>query len=184
MRPFVRAAALIALFVFAPRLRAQATPEQVVQRYFDTFKAGDFAANAAMMDPAALDELKQGIVAAASIPGAAEDPEFQANFGVRSLDELKAMPPQLLYQRMLTTVLGQGEMRELLGGSQVSVLGHVMEGDTAHVVYRMRMNALGVNLDQVQVAPLRQVGGEWRVLLTGSFAGMISAMSQAGMEEH
>ena len=40
-------------------LAAQDTPEQVVQRYFDTFRAGDYAGNAALMHPEALDELKK-----------------------------------------------------------------------------------------------------------------------------
>jgi hypothetical protein len=62
------------------------------------------------------------------------------------------------------------------------VLGHVLEGDTAHVVYRMSMDVMGNKIDQVQVAPVRRVDGQWRVLLTGSFAAMINAMPAAGIE--
>ena len=65
--------------------------------------------------------------------------------------------------------------------SVVTVLGHVMEGDsTAHVVYRMRMSlGEGMQMDQVQVAPLKRADGEWRVLLTGSLAGMMGGMGAA-----
>ena len=38
---------LAALVVLAPGLAAQETPEQVVERYYQTFRTGDFAATIA-----------------------------------------------------------------------------------------------------------------------------------------
>lgn len=177
---------LVAGLLLAPiALAAQETPEQVVQRYFDTFKSGDFAANAVMMDPAALAELKTTMVGLADATGVAAD-ETQAHlretFGVQNTAELRALEPATLYERMLRSVLGQGDMREILSAARVNALGHVLEGDTAHVVYRMSMQVMGNSIDQVQVAPVRRVDGRWRVLLTGSFAAMINAMPAAGIE--
>ena len=177
---------LVAGLLLAPMVSAaQETPEQVVQRYFDTFKSGDFAANAAMMDPAALAELKTAMVGVADATGVSAD-ETQAHlretFGVQNTAELRALEPAVLYERMLRSVLGQGEMREVLSAARVNALGHVLEGDTAHVVYRMSMQVMGNSIDQVQVAPVRRVDGQWRVLLTGSFAAMINAMPAAGIE--
>ena len=68
-----------------------------------------------------------------------------------------------------------------MSGAQTTVLGHVMEGDSlAHVVYRMRMSVGEMSVDQVQVAPVKQSNGQWRVLLTGTFAGMMNAVPRAG----
>jgi hypothetical protein len=177
---------LVAGLLMAPMaLAAQDTPEQVVQRYFDTFKNDDFAANAAMMDPAALAELKTTMVGLADATGVATN-ETQAHlretFGVQNTAELRALEPAMLYERMLRSVLGQGDVRELLSAARVNALGHVLEGDTAHVVYRMSMEVMGNKVDQVQVSPVRRVDGQWRVLLTGSFASMITAMPAAGIE--
>ncbi len=178
---------LVAGLLLAPMttLAAQETPEQVVQRYFDTFKSGDFAANAVMMDPAALAELKTTMVGLADATGVSADDtqaHLRETFGVQNTAELRALEPAMLYERMLRSVLGQGDVREVLSAARVNVLGHVLEGDTAHVVYRMSMDVMGNKIDQVQVSPVRRVDGQWRVLLTGSFAAMINAMPAAGIE--
>ncbi|HEX6373995.1 MAG TPA: hypothetical protein VF006_34015 [Longimicrobium sp.] len=168
--------ALLLLCVCASRAAAQDTPEAVVQRYYETFKNGDFAGNAALMHPDALEELKTTLTGMAALPGATEDLEFREMFGVSSIEEMRALPAPVLFERVLRNQL-EGEMRAILASTQVTILGHVMEGDTtAHVVYRMRMDFGGQTLDQVQVIPLERASGEWRVLLTGSLAGMMGSM--------
>lgn len=177
MKTMLRVLPALALLAFAPALAAQETPEQVLQRYYDTFRAGDYAANAALMHPDALEDMREMLLGLTAAPGATDDPEFQEMFGVRTADELRALPQTELFARMLRSQLDNPDMREILGNAQVTVLGHVMEGDsTAHVVYRMKMNFQGIEMDQVQVAPLRRAEGQWRVLLTGNLAGMMGAM--------
>ncbi|HEU4880615.1 MAG TPA: hypothetical protein VFT45_00180 [Longimicrobium sp.] len=167
---------LLAVCALPLRAAAQDTPEAVAQRYYETFRNGDFAGNAALMHPAALEELKTTLTGLAAMPGATEDAEFREMFGVSSIEELRALPAPVLFERVLRNQL-EGEMRAILASTEVTILGHVMEGDsTAHVVYRMRMNFGGQSLDQVQVMPLQRSGNEWRVLLTGSLAGMMNSM--------
>ena len=147
---------LLALFALPVHAAAQDTPEQVVQRYYQTFQSGDYAANAALMHPGALEELKTTVTGMAALPGATEEPEFREMFGVQTLEELRALPAQVLFERVLRNQL-EGEMRAILASTEVTILGHVMEGDTtAHVVYRMRMNFGAQSLDQVQVMPLQR----------------------------
>lgn len=179
--PRVRAAlVLLAACALPARAAAQETPEQVVQRYYQTFQSGDYAANAALMHPGALEELKNTLTAMAALPGATEEPEFREMFGVNTLEEMRALPAPVLFERVLRNQL-EGELRAILATAQVNVLGHVMEGDsTAHVVYRLRMEFGGQTMDQVQVVPLERVDGQWRVLLTGSLAGMMNAMPGGG----
>jgi hypothetical protein len=179
--PRVRCALLLlALCAFPAGAAAQDTPEQVVQRYYATFQSGDYAANAALMHPGALEELKTTLTGMAALPGATEEPEFREMFGVSTLEEMRALPAQVLFERVLRNQL-EGELRAILASAQVNVLGHVLEGDsTAHVVYRMRMEFGGQTMDQVQVVPLERVDGQWRVLLTGSLAGMMNAMPGGG----
>ncbi|HEX2211097.1 MAG TPA: hypothetical protein VHG93_25665 [Longimicrobium sp.] len=178
MKTIWRAAAtlFLALAALPAAAAAQDTPEAVVQRYYETFRSGDYAANAELMHPGALEELKTTLTGLAAMPGATEEPEFREMFGVNTLEELRALPAQTLFERVLRNQL-EGEMRAVLASSEVNVLGHVLEGEnTAHVVYRMRMNFGGQSLDQVQVIPLERVDGRWRVLLTGSLAGMMNSM--------
>jgi predicted RNase H-like nuclease len=166
-----------AVLAFAPGLAAQDTPEQVVQRYFDSFRTGDYAANVALMHPEALQSMKETMSGLAALPGAAEEPEFREMFGVSTLQEFNQLSPAVLMERILRYQLRDEDMREILSSSRTTVLGHVMEGDSlAHVVYRMRMSIGEMEMDQVQVAPLKRADGQWRVLLTGSLAGMMNAV--------
>lgn len=168
---------MAALLALAPGLMAQETPGQVVQRYFDTFRTADYATNVALMHPEALASMKETMSGLASLPGAVEDPQFKAMFGVSTMDEFNRLTPSAMFERVLRSQLEQPEIREMLSSAQTTVLGHVMEGDSvAHVVYRMRMGVGEMSVDQVQVAPLKRADGQWRVLLTGSFAGMMNAV--------
>lgn len=178
VRKLLRAAGglMAALVMSAHGLAAQESPEQVMERYYDTFRTGDYAANVALMHPEALQSMKETLAGLAAMPGAEEAPEFAQMFGVSSIEEFNQLAPAALFERILRAQLEQPEMREVLSNAQVNVLGHVMEGDSvAHVVYRMRMGIGEMTVDQVQVAPLKRANGEWRVLLTGSFAGMMNA---------
>lgn len=173
---WMAAAALLASAAALPAA-AQQTPEQVVTAYYETFRSGDYAANAAMMDPAALEELKTTLTRLAEAGGPESADELRTSFGVGSPAELGALPAAELYERMLRATLGNEEMREILGSAEIRVLGHVPEdGDVAHVVYRMRISYGGVDVDQVQVAPLRRTPEGWRVMLTGSIAGMMQGL--------
>lgn len=177
MKTMLRALPALLVLAFAPGLAAQATPEQVVQRYFDSFRTGDYAANVALMHPEALQSMKETMSGLVALPGAAEEPEFQEMFGVSTLAEFNQLDPAVLFERIIRTQLEDPEMREIMSGSQTTVLGHVMEGDSvAHVVYRMRMSIGEMEMDQVQVSPLKRADGEWRMLLTGSLAGMMNAV--------
>ena len=155
---------------------AQATPEETVMAFFETFRTGDYAANAAMMDPAALEQLKATMVGFASLPGAEGDETFGRMFGVKTAEEMRALPAAELYARMLRGTLGADEVREMMSLLQARPLGHVMEGDTAHVVYRMKMSMNGADVEQVQVAPMVRVDGTWKLLLTGTLAGLMPSL--------
>ncbi len=156
---------------------AQTTPEAVVERYYETFRSGDFTANAALMDADALEELKGTVARMVETLGQEGSDGIRATFGVGSAAELRALAPAVLYERMLRATLANDEMRSILAAATIQVLGHVAEGaDVAHVVYRMRMNVGEMEVDQVQIAPLRRTPDGWRVMLTGSLAGMMQGM--------
>lgn len=177
MKMMRRVLPALAVLAFAPALAAQDTPEQVVQRYFDSFRSGDYAGNVALMHPEALLSMKETMTGLIAIPGAADTPEFREMFGVSTMEEFNRMDPAVLMERILRSQLENPEMKEVLSTAQTTVLGHVMEGDSvAHVVYRMRMSIGEMEMDQVQVAPVKRADGQWRVLLTGSLAGMMNAV--------
>ena len=51
-----------------------------------------------------------------------------------------------------------------------------------HLVYRMHTDLDGVSLNRIQVMPLKQHEGAWRVMLSGEIEGMATAMKQQLMQ--
>lgn len=179
IRPAARTAFLLAAFLLVPRLAAaQATPEQAAVSYFATVKAGDWQANAAQMHPQALSSMKAMFVELAALD--TEGVVIGPMLGVRRADELGAMAPPQLYQRVLNMVMTmQPQVREIMEKAVFEPVGHVMEGDTAHIVYRMRMTIEGVDVTQTSVISMRQDAGEWKALLTGDVQNLLAGLRAA-----
>ncbi len=69
---------------------------------------------------------------------------------------------------------------QALATAEMQVLGHLPEGaDTAHVVYRMHMTAMGTPVSRMDVLSFARSGGEWRGLLKGDMAAMANALQRA-----
>jgi len=170
--------ALLALIPLIPRLAAaQQTPEQAAERYFAATKAMDWTATAAMMHPRALQSMKTMFVDLASLDTAGT--VIPPMLGVKA-DELAALPSERVYERVLNMITRmQPQAAELMRGASFDVVGHVMEGDTAHVVYRMKMSVEGAPITQTSVVSFLREGGEWRGLLTGDIQNMISGLRSA-----
>lgn len=174
---------LVAALVLAPAaLAAQETPEQVAERYFDTFRRGDWAGTTQLMHPSALEDFKGAFVRMAEMAGAeAEGDDMEGMFGVRTTADLKALASTELYSRFMTRMGSENELQEMFRQATVQVFGHVMEGaDTAHVVHRLTFEVMGSTMTQVQVMSLRKDGAQWKVLLSADIQTMVNSM-QAGM---
>lgn len=161
--------------------KAQGTPEQAAERYLQTLKAQDWAANAALMDPAELDSMKAAFLdAAASDTSTAGMREI---FNVASVAELRALAPAAVYQRFAANVIGQREgMAQFLAAATFRVMGHVQEADSAWVVYRVSGPAGGAAASQVSLMAVRNVGGAWKARLSDEVRGMLAGLRQAAAQ--
>ena len=67
----------------------------------------------------------------------------------------------------------------MFAGEDVVPVGHVAEGNDAHVVFRLKVAADdGVTITKVQAMSLRRLGPTWRVLLSGEFEGLAAALAR------
>jgi hypothetical protein len=168
-------AVLAAALVIAAPLAAQDTPAQVAERYLATMKTRDWAANATLVHPAELDSLKAAFVDVARSDTSSAG--LRALFNVSTPRELEALPPVQVYQRFVASTVGQqAEMTQFLSSAVFKVLGHVEEGDSAYVVYRVTATASSGPMTQVTVMSLRRVPGGWRTRLTDELRGTIVAL--------
>ena len=139
-----------------------------------------------MTHPRALESFKRMFdeLATFAATGSEGADTFSQMFGVKPA-ELKSMAPARVFEQVLGRVMTQQPgLREMMSGARFDVVGHVMEGDTAHVVYRLNMTAMGAEISQTTVISLQRDGAEWKPLLTGDIenllAGLRTAMKMQG----
>ncbi|HSU16725.1 hypothetical protein [Longimicrobium sp.] len=160
---------------------AQGTPEQVATQYLQTMKAADWAGNAALIHPVEQDSLKAAVLEV--IASDTSTAGLRQVFNVASAAELRALPAQQVYQRFVANTIGtQPGMREMLAAASFTAIGHVDQGDTSYVVYRVTAQAEGNTLSQVTVLSLRRDGGGWKVRLPEELKGMMMGMRQAAAQ--
>lgn len=184
-------AALLAGFLLPAGLAAQdaagqapagppdaSTPEAATLSLVESIRAADYERMSDQMHPAALEELRQLFQPILEAP---EMAEFrQEIFGVSSVDSATALGGREIYETIISFALGSDETTAAAMQSvQADVIGHLMEGDTAHVVYRMNMNVEGIPISQTAVASFREYEGRWLGLLTADIRGMIAGLRQA-----
>ncbi|HEV7587041.1 MAG TPA: hypothetical protein VGO40_02830 [Longimicrobium sp.] len=154
---------------------AQETPEQVAERYLSTMKARDWAANAALVHPEELDSLKAAFVDVAHSDTSSAG--LRALFAVSTARELEALTPVQVYQRFVASTVGeQAEMTQFLASAVFKVLGHVAEGDSVYVVYRVSAIGSAGPMSQVTVMSLRRSGSGWKTRLTDELRGTMVAL--------
>ena len=175
-------AALAALALALPAAAAaQQTPEQGAERYLQTLKAQDWAANSALMDPAELDSMKAAFLDVAGSDTSTAG--LRQLFNVASAAEMRALAPAVVYQRFAANVIGQREgMTQFLAGATFRVMGHVREADTAWVVYRVTGPAGARSASQVSLVAMRNVGGAWKARLSEEVKGMLAGLRTAAEE--
>jgi hypothetical protein len=177
------AAALATLVLAVPSaVVAQGTPEQAAERYLQTLKAQDWAANSALMDPVEMDSMKAAFVDAAAADTSTAG--LRELFNVQSTAEMRALAPAVVYQRFAANVIGQREgMAQFLSSATFRVMGHVQEGDTAWVVYRVSAAVPGnAAASQVSLLALRNVGGTWKARLNEEVRGMLTGLRAAAAQ--
>jgi len=154
---------------------AQETPEQVAERYLSTMKARNWAANAALVHPEELDSIKAAFVDVARSDTSTAG--LRALFNVSTARELEALSPVQVYERFVASTVGQqAEMTQFLASATFKVLGHVAEGDSVYVVYRVSATGAGGPMTQVTVMSLRRSGAGWKTRLTDELRGTIAAL--------
>jgi len=154
---------------------AQETPEQVAERYLSTMKARNWAANAALVHPEELDSIKAAFVDVARSDTSTAG--LRALFNVSTARELEALTPVQVYERFVASTVGQqAEMTQFLASATFKVLGHVAEGDSVYVVYRVSATGAGGPMTQVTVMSLRRSGAGWKTRLTDELRGTIAAL--------
>lgn len=153
------------------------TPEATTVAMVTALKAQDWDASVELMHPEALEELRGLFL---PILQHAETAEVRGMFGVATPEEAASLTGADVYRSLMAlSTSGDPTTAAALRSVEADVVGHLMEGDTAHVVYHLKMQVDEIPFSQTAVASLRQHDGRWLGLLTADLRGMIAGMQQA-----
>ncbi|HEU4454336.1 MAG TPA: hypothetical protein VFR81_14810 [Longimicrobium sp.] len=153
---------LAALLLLAPRpAAAQQTPEQAAEQYFAQVRAEALGPSASLLAPGELERLKTMMAALERQDTTAK---YRMIASVLNLEhgEIASATPERVNTGVLNRVVFVGEIQD---GAPLEMLGHVMEGDTAHVLYRVKKEVDGEDVSRSRTVSLVRDGAVWRVLL-------------------
>lgn len=154
------------------------TPEAATVALVDRIRTSDYEGMADLMHPDALAELRE-LLRPVLEADQMEDLRTEV-FGTPSVEEATALSGRDIYETIISFALGaDAATSAAMQSVEADVVGHIMEGDTAHVVYRMNMNIEGFEMSQTAVASYRQHEGRWLGLLTADLRGMVAGLRQA-----
>lgn len=168
------------LFALALPVLAEKTPETLLVEYFNAFKTGDLDVMSKIMHEEELEKLKRemmpvverGINSVKS--GIGQDEVAKRLFSEDDdVEAIRAESSPMFFIRFMEWVYELNpNMKNAMSGATVQPIGHVMEGETAHVVYRVSIEMAGTKFNQVTVMSARKSGDEWKLMLTGEIEGM------------
>jgi hypothetical protein len=173
---------------FAPGAAAQApppsaapsSPEDVVREMFAVSRQADWAGYARLVHPRSMAEVKAAFGELVALdPGGKLWPVL---FGVATRGEFDALSETSFFAGFLKFILNQPGAAEALQGLDGVILGTLAEGDQVHVVYRMKVTMMDIELKKLETVTLERHGETWRLILPDQMAS-IPLLIKKGLEE-
>lgn len=158
------------------------TPETFARQALDALKEDRLDDFAKAMHPDALKRLKTLLVSI--VDGAASQGQERQVLvlfsGVSTADDLKKLDDVQFFVAFYRGLVRlRPEMKQALGGADVQILGHVLEGqDTAHVVYRMTVTAESLKITKLNVLSMQKTESGWAMSQSGDIEGMAEALKR------
>lgn len=168
-----------------------AGPESLVHMYFNAIKAGDMTAVADNMHPEELSKFKDMMfpIIKKGIDSTNENSDEEDMLAVKlftrdaSIESIGMESPKTFFARFLDWIMILNPaMKDSMTAADVTTIGHVSEGDLAHVVYRIHIGVMGTAMMQTSVMTMKKMDDEWKMMLTGEIEGM-SQMLQMNMDQ-
>jgi hypothetical protein len=154
------------------------TPEAVATEAIKAMNAHDYAGYTSYMHPDALKSFRT--MMSAVVDSAAEskaESQILALFHeVKSVAALREMSDPQFFTSFLQGLTANPLTKEALGGAECEILGHIKEGNIAHVVGRIKVTMRGASVKKMTVISLQPHGKTWKMLLTGELEGLAAML--------
>jgi hypothetical protein len=164
-----------------PLTTQDSTPESTATAYMQAVQHGRWADMASLMHPEALTQLRTLMEPLFSSKAPEADDFRQQFLGVRTVREAAALSDTTVFANFVRAINDRNPTAaEALRAATIDVIGHVGEGpDVAYVVYRATLDVEGMTISNVNVLTVKRWGDGWRVLLSGDYSALATALRQA-----
>lgn len=157
------------------------TPTETAHEYFAAFQQGNYQGLATMYDPAALQSFREmmGFLTELDL---GDDGEVLATlFGPEAtVQTVNKMSDQEFFALFFENVFAQVQSMGELSFDNMKIIGEVKESDNlVHVLARNKTSIGEMEIEAMEVISFKQVGEDWKVLLSGEIKGMANQMRQA-----
>jgi hypothetical protein len=98
-----------------------------------------------------------------------------------NLESLRKSSAQAFFTGMMSWMLTRPEYLAMRTEREVVTLGHVVDGEMAHVVYRV--SGADVALGGIKVISLKREGNEWKLFLPGDLGVMMQPVSETAKRQ-
>lgn len=155
------------------------SPETLVTLYYQEMAKGDWNAVSQHMHTGELEKFKTMMLPVFEEGFRSEkQPDALAAFTQGDdLEKVRNYTPQEFFSRFLKWIMVMKPGTErVLQHSTVQPIGHVMEEQSVHVVYRMNTEIEGMKISKLAVMSLKPQGAQLKLALTGEIEGMAQAL--------
>lgn len=155
--------------------------EQATRQYFDVMRSGDYAAAAAMFDPAELQSFRTSMSFLANLPPAVRDELFANFFGPEATQEsVKNLTNNEYFASVYSFAMMQSGMMQVMNVADFEYLGHVMEGDNiAHAVTRVSVDTPDLSFENLSIASYIRRGDHWKMQMSADIRGVAERLKSA-----
>jgi hypothetical protein len=179
-RPIVPALILAVLLAGGIAAAAQ-PPEQVAADYLEALRARGFAAQADFLLPEEMERFRDMLMPAFEHEEAGRGRALlNATFGREATPLAVRLADPAEVVRRFARVMSVRMPEQPTGYDELVVLGTLAEGETAHVLARLRTVAGDQTRERLQVVSLRPWGETWRVLMSPELEEALRGMGNPG----
>jgi hypothetical protein len=173
-------AALLIISLPLSTLAAQAmSPEQVIASMMTSLGKEDWDTFTNLMHPDALQQFKtlfHDVLISDS-----SDQIGSYLFGVPDLQAFDNMSASKIYKQFMTNLYNlEPSLRDVLSNTSYEILGSVKEGnELVHVLYRIKMEVGGKEVQQLEIETVQNYQGQWRTLLRKDITAVADQLKES-----
>ncbi len=157
------------------------SPESVAAKFFEAIADEDYVLAAGLFDADALAGFRKSLSFLADLDESQRDQAYSGLFGEGATPQsIAALSDAQFFSAFLRISMSQMGGTDIFSDSNMEYLGHVAEDpDIAHLVVRATVDIDGGEYEKMTVVSCREVGGQWKLLMSGEVRGISDRLRSA-----